>query len=106
MTPTTSATIDAARAIAVDNSGEAFVTGTMTGTLLGTSSSLYKSAGHRRAGRIPGQADMNGCELFPYATYLGGDGADQGLGVAVDGSGAAYVTGKHAVRPSFPQSIH
>jgi hypothetical protein len=91
-TPTTSATIDAARAIAVDNSGEAFVTGTMTGTLLGTSSSSYKS-------KVTGGQDAflvklnNAGDAFPYATYLGGDGADQGLGVAVDGSGAAYVTG-------------
>jgi Big-like domain-containing protein/beta-propeller repeat-containing protein len=28
-----------------------------------------------------------------YSTYLGGSGNDQALGVAVDGSGAAYVTG-------------
>lgn len=28
-----------------------------------------------------------------YATYLGGSGGDQGLGLAIDGSGNAYVTG-------------
>src|SRR5262249_45385721 len=28
-----------------------------------------------------------------YATYLGGHGVDNGLGIAVDGQGSAYVTG-------------
>jgi len=36
-----------------------------------------------------------------FATYLGGDGADQGLGIAVDAFGSAYVTGTTA-SGSFP----
>ena len=31
--------------------------------------------------------------VLSYSTYLGGAGADRGLGIAVDGSGNAYVTG-------------
>jgi uncharacterized protein (TIGR03437 family) len=36
-----------------------------------------------------------------YSTYLGGRGEDQGLGIAVDTAGAAYVTGQ-TCSPDFP----
>ena len=31
--------------------------------------------------------------VLSYSTYLGGSGADQGYGIAVDAAGNAYVTG-------------
>ncbi|HEX8286063.1 MAG TPA: SBBP repeat-containing protein [Pyrinomonadaceae bacterium] len=34
--------------------------------------------------------------VLVYSTYLGGGGSDQGLGVAVDSAGSAYVTGSTA----------
>jgi hypothetical protein len=86
-----SGTVDTARAIAVDPSGKAYVTGTATGTVF-TSSGSYSPG-------IVGQQDaflvrMNTSgSAIEYATYLGGTGNDQGLGVAADTSGAAYVTG-------------
>jgi hypothetical protein len=79
--------------IAVDSSGAAYVTG-------GTLSSDFPTT--------PGAFDTtyNGdCEAFVaklapagtgliYATFLGGSGYDWGWGIAVDRSGAAYVTGE------------
>jgi Beta-propeller repeat len=39
--------------------------------------------------------------VLSYATYLGGCGAETGFGIAVDATGAAYVTGQTS-SPDFP----
>ena len=39
-----------------------------------------------------------------YSTYLGGTTADWGVGIAVDGSGAAYVVGS-TVSHDFPTTV-
>jgi len=86
-----SGSVDTARAIAVDPSGKAYVTGTATG-------SVFTSTGSYSPG-IVGEQDaflvrMNTSgSAIECATYLGGTGNDQCLGVAADTSGAAYVTG-------------
>ncbi len=77
-------------AIAVDGSGNAYVTG-RTGSSDFPTLSFY-------------QTDQGGPDVFVtklsssgnslhYSTYLGGGGEDEGYGIAVDGSGTAYVTG-------------
>ena len=47
----------------------------------------------RRRGRLRGEAEPSGTALL-YATFLGGRIDDEGEGIAVDGAGNAYVTGR------------
>jgi len=85
------ATINTARAIAVDSAGKAYVTGTASGSLL-TTGNAYSATNHGGPDAFLVRMNIAGSAI-DYATYLGGAGIDQGLGVAVDGSFQAYVTG-------------
>ncbi|MEX1046577.1 MAG: SBBP repeat-containing protein, partial [Actinomycetota bacterium] len=43
--------------------------------------------------------------ILDYAGFIGGSGAEEGLGVAVDGTGAAYVTGiTSSTEATFPET--
>jgi hypothetical protein len=92
---------DVANAIALDGSGNAYVTGfTLSGDFPTTTGSLKP---------LPGPSD--GLEAFVarvdadaglgWATYLGGVGADIGNGIAVDGVGSPYVVGS-TTSTNFP----
>jgi hypothetical protein len=77
--------------IAVDRDGQAYVTGGTTSTDFPTDNLLQ--------GELAGGTDAfvlkltaNGQQLV-YSTFVGGDGFDIGLGIAIDGKGRAYVTG-------------
>jgi beta-propeller repeat-containing protein len=77
--------------IAVDQDGQAYVTGGTTSTDFPTASPLQgELAGDTDAFVLKLTAD--GQQLV-YSTFLGGDGFDIGLGIAIDGKGRAYVTG-------------
>jgi hypothetical protein len=94
---------DTGAAIAVNRTGEAYVTG-MTG------SADFPTTAHALQRTLGGPADAFVARLgaagdrLVYATYLGGSNIDQGSGVAVDDSGAAYVTGSTVSR-NFP-TVH
>jgi len=81
--------------IAVDASGDAYVTGLTSSTAFPTKSPIQGTFG---GGTLPADAFVT--ELNPqgtaliYSTYLGGSGNDTGAAIAVDSSGRAYVTGQ------------
>ena len=85
--------------IAVDASGNAYVTGR-------TASFDFPTAGPIQADRRPGgdafvtKLNAAGSALV-YSTYLGGRGDDRGYGIAVDAAGNAYVTG-YTQSTNFP----
>jgi hypothetical protein len=90
---------DVARQIAVDASGDAFVVGTASSTDFPVTSGAYQTTNHSTPmyGNVPGNAfvaKLNpGGSALVYATYLGGSVGDDGVGVAIDGAGDAFVTG-------------
>jgi len=92
---------DAAFGIAVDSAGNAYVTGGTLSTNFPTQNALQPASGGF-ADAFATKINAAGSALV-YSTYLGGTGNfdDQGFGIAVDGSGNAYVAGR-AASPNFP----
>jgi len=79
----------AGNAIAVDNAGDAYVTGYTTSTTFPTTVGPYSSNGATDA--FVTKLDPTGAIL--YSTYLGGNDTSAGAGVAVDSAGDAYIAG-------------
>ena len=79
--------------IAVDASGAAYVTSTTYSTDFPTTPGAYDTTHNGNWDAFVAKLDPTGGGLL-YSTYLGGGGDyDGGTSVAVDASGAAYVTG-------------
>jgi hypothetical protein len=82
---------DYGSAIAVDGSGNAYVTGWTGSTNFPTANPLQAS-GRGAQDAFVAKLSSTGSSLV-YSTYLGGNNDDFGRAIAVDGSGAAYVAG-------------
>lgn len=83
---------DAARWIAVDSSGNAYVAGdTNSSTNFATAGAFQTVLGDPTGDAFASKFDANGAIV--YATYLGGNFTDVGRGIAADSQGNAYVTG-------------
>jgi hypothetical protein len=97
---------DSPAAMAVDANGSVYLTGNTNSLDFPTKSPYQAAKGNT-------STDFEGLDAFvvklnpagtalEYATYLGGSKTDQGLGIAVDGSGRAYVVGS-TMSGDFPQ---
>ena len=76
--------------IAVDGSGSAYVTG-YTASSDFPKESAYQATLGGGIDAFVSKFDASG--NLVYSTYLGGNGGEEGSGIAVDSSGSAYVTG-------------
>jgi hypothetical protein len=95
-------TPEEANGIAVDASGNAYVAGV-------TNSADFPVTAGVLQPQFKGVADVFAAKINPagsalvYSTYLGGTDFDWGSGIAIDGSGNAYVAG-YTSSGDFPQS--
>jgi hypothetical protein len=94
---------DYAEGIAIDTAGNAYVTGYTLSSNFPTTSGAYDTSHN-------GGADIFAFKLSPagnslvYSTYIGGSAEDQGMELAIDSSGNAYIAG-NSNSVNFPLSI-
>jgi hypothetical protein len=86
--------------LAVDSVGNAYLAGSTSSNDFPTAHALQASFGGGNSDAFVTVLNASGSGLV-YSTYLGGSGGDSGLGIAVDSSGNAYITGDTS-SPNFP----
>src|SRR6266536_3931762 len=72
--------------------GNAYVTGRTSSTDFATPNAIQSTFGGGSQDAFVAKLNPAGSSMI-YSTYLGGSGNDQGRGIVVDSSGAAYITG-------------
>ncbi len=90
--------------IAVDSSGNAYLTGKTAASNFPTTAGAYQSAYAAAIDAFATKLDSTGNTLL-YSTYLGGvSSSDIGHGIAVDNDGNAYVAGE-TYSSNFPTTV-
>jgi hypothetical protein len=85
--------MDDALGIAVDSSGNAFVTGFTQSSDFPVSPTRFQSSLLGTQNVFLAELNAAGSSLI-YSTYLGGSGFDSGLGIALDANDNAFITGQ------------
>ena len=94
---------DACEDLAVDTSGNAYVTGDTESTNFPTANAFQSTNGGTSIFQDAFVTKVNAAgTALVYSTYLGGTGGEIGFGIAVDAAGNAYVAGATASNTTFP----
>ena len=88
-----------ATAIAVNATGEAYVTGSTQSPIFPTTVGAYQTTLSGKSDVFVTEFNSTGSALV-FSTFIGGEGYDSGRSIAVDASGNVYVGGSSA-SPSF-----
>ncbi len=91
---------DLGTAVAIDSAGNAYLTGVTSSTDFPTKDPIQPSFGGGPFDMFVTKINPSG-NTFVYSTYFGGSGDDEGLGIAVDNTGNAYLTGSTGSK-NFP----
>jgi Beta-propeller repeat len=95
--------IEHGESIAVDSSGYAYITGATSEGGFPTTAGVYQPNYVGGWDVFVTKLNPNGTSVV-YSTYLGGSGDDNGYGIAIDGSGNAYVSGETS-SANFPTTV-
>jgi hypothetical protein len=93
---------ESASAIAVDAAGNAYVTGGSQSSDYPTTPGAFDTTRSNFRDAVVTKLNPTGSGLV-YSTYIGGSRSEGGLGIAVDASGSAYVSGGSA-SSDFPST--
>ena len=94
---------DCSRALQIDSSGNAYVTGDVYSSNFPTTAGAYDITYNGALDVFVLKLNPTGSALV-YSTYIGGSGVDVGYGIQIDSSGNAYVTGNTA-STGFPTTV-
>jgi len=92
--------VDYGYGIALGSDGSAYVTGSTQSTDFPTTPSAYQLSHANITDAFVARLSPDGTSLL-NSTYLGGNDADRGYGIAVDSDGSAYITG-YTESDNFP----
>jgi hypothetical protein len=84
---------DCGNSIAIDGSGNAYITGWTNSTDYDITPGAFQTTNGGSWDVFVTKLNSTGTGLI-YSTYIGGSSTDYGYGIAIDGSGNAYITGR------------
>ena len=99
-----SANVDESSGIAVDAQRNAYITGDTQSPGFPTTANVFDASYNGSLDAFVTKINASGSGLV-YSTFVGASEAEDGVGIAVDGQGSAYVVGS-TESPTFPTSAN